>query len=506
MAATPSAFATVSVSSGCLCFGALHNIWNGASMPVQAFPTTRPRTSGTVQAQPLEFNVAARNGVWNVFKLIDVRTKQVAAWFLAHSDVDPEREADKILRASGSPYEEDSGSRFNDDKTAAEGVFVINRYDWGYYDQRSKDEMDDTVAAEERMEELFEAAGLVDLAAARAAVLGWKDQRSSQRQWPEGGAWLHIPRGEYTFGRFGFDDDRAAARSFLFFTTNTVFTQTAFEGLERSLRKEETPKERFERRIQEGFDFSGLETLRNMSRVPDDPGRLSLFPPAPPPTDRLGPYDRTDHVLRAQEINAIRVFRNAEELKMLVFNGEHDLTPSRLEAQIAEFVNPWAEPLYDLLNEMVLSYLQRAVIPHMGNRGVSAAAELLFPRHTPPEGEEGWQLDNWCYRHFTQPNALPIPGFDSTYVGSRIASFLSRFADGPVVFEDECVAGITRAVAYMLTEVLEQANRCSREPGEHGKIMPSDIRMVVYGDEQLWDRLQFSTVFWEGRTGSGSQE
>jgi hypothetical protein len=498
MVASPSVYSTISVTSGRLCFGELHNIWNGASTPVQleGCPAPRPQLSGTVKLQPIEYNIAARNGIWNVFRLIDLSTKEVAAWFLAHSDVDPEKEVDKILRVSGSPYEADSGSSFNDDKTAAEGVFVINRYDWGYYDKRSWDEV---VAVEEFVEEQFEAAGLVDLTAAKSAVDGWKDQRSSerQRQWPEGGAWLHIPRGEYKFGRFGFDDDCAAARSFLFFTTNTCFTRTVFEGLERTLRKEVTPEERFERRLREGFDFSGLETLRELSREPGD----GVLPPSP--ADCLGPYHRSDHVLRPQEINAIRVYRNAEELKLIVHG--RDWTFVRLGTEIGEFIDPWAEPLYDVVNEMVLSYLQRTAIPHMGNRGVSAAAELLFPRHA-PEGEEDRQLDVWCHRHFRQPDALPIPGFDSAYVGSRIASFLSRFADSPVVFEEECVAGITRAVAYMLTEVLERANHRSREYRERTKIMPSDVRLAVYGSPQLRDRFQFSRVFWEGRVGSGSRE
>ena len=47
----------------------------------------------------------------------------------------------------------------------------------------------------------------------------------------------------------------------------------------------------------------------------------------------------------------------------------------------------------------------------MGNCSVSAAAKLLFLRHT-LEGKD-WQLDVWGYRHFTQQDALPIPGFDS---------------------------------------------------------------------------------------------
>ena len=494
---SPSAFATIFVSSGRLCFGELHNIWNGATTPVQVpgLPTPRPRAFGTVKAQPIEYNIAARNGKWNAFQLVDLVTKQVTAWLLTHSDVDPEREVDKILRVSGSPYEPDSGSTFNDDKTAAEGVFVINRYDWGCHDKRSQDEVvevnereldPDTGNWPASWEGLFESTGLVDLAVAKPMVLQWKDQLSRERQSSEpsseGGVWLHIPGGEYQFGRFGFDDDHAAAHSFLFFTTNTCFTRTVFKGLGQTLRREETPRERFERKLQEGFDFSGIEGLREISRVPEEAeGLLPLSQPRPPRAECLGPYPRSDHVLRAQEINAIR-----------------------MDSKVCEFVEPWTEPLYDVVNEMVLSYLQRTVISHMGNRGVSAAAELLFPRHT-QEGKS-WSLDVWCYRHFTKPDALPIPGFDSAYVGSRIASFLSKFGDASeVVFQDGCVAGITRVVAYILAEVLESASRFSLDSG-HTRIVPSDIRIAVYQDQELCERLQFARVYWEGRSSSGSPE
>jgi len=67
--------------------------------------------------------------------------KERITWFASHSDVDPEVEIDKILRVSGSPYEHDNGSRLNDEKTAAEAVLVINRYEWGYYDKRGKNEI-----------------------------------------------------------------------------------------------------------------------------------------------------------------------------------------------------------------------------------------------------------------------------------------------------------------------------------------------------------------------------
>ncbi|KXX75928.1 hypothetical protein MMYC01_207422 [Madurella mycetomatis] len=506
MAASPSPYAAISVSSGCLCFGALNNIWNGASMPVQPFPTnTGPGTSGTIIRQPIEYNIVAQNGTWNAFRLIDLEKNKVTAWFLAHSDVDPQAELDKILRVSGSPYELDSGSHLNDDKTARQGVFVINRYDWGYYyDKRSRDEVEDVEQLEReagRVHTVFEAAGLVDLAAARPMVLRWKAQPSSERLWSEGGAWLHIPNSEYMFGRFGFDEDRVAARSFLFFTTYTVFTQTAFEGLGQTLRKKETPKERFERLLQEGFDFSGVEELNKISQPLQGPGIVQLSPQRPPLADCFGPYDPSDHIFRAQDI--INIVRSREFEVMPI--GGRDVAPGDTSTPISEFIEPWAESAYDVLNEMVLSYLQRTAIPRIGNRGVSAAAELLFPRHTLEDRDS--RLDVLCYRKFTQPDALQIPNFDSTYLSNRIKSFLTRFGDASVAFEDECVAGITRVVAYLLAEILEVANRNARWGNvEWAKIMPSDIRTTVYFDFAIRDYLQFSRVYWEGRDRSPSTE
>ena len=121
MVVSREVYASFSVTSGCLCFGALHNIWDGSLASVQGLPVVRPGASGTVKAHHLEFNVPAQNGIWNAFHFVNVNTKTVCGWFISHSDVDPDQEIDKILRVSGSPYEADSGSGKNNDKTRAEG-------------------------------------------------------------------------------------------------------------------------------------------------------------------------------------------------------------------------------------------------------------------------------------------------------------------------------------------------------------------------------------------------
>jgi len=116
----------------------------------------------------IEYNVSALNGTWKTYQLVDNRIQTVCACFACHSSVNPEEEIDKILRVSGSPYELDSGSRVNNAETAAEGVLVINRYDWGCYDKRGMKEV-----GNDNPEGIYTTcpAGLVDLEVAKQQVL-----------------------------------------------------------------------------------------------------------------------------------------------------------------------------------------------------------------------------------------------------------------------------------------------------------------------------------------------
>ncbi|KAK5652150.1 hypothetical protein OQA88_10792 [Cercophora sp. LCS_1] len=238
IASTPA----INVGSGRLCFGALHNICNGASSPpLQGLPNVRFQASGTVRTRRIEYNIAALNGTWNAYQLINLTTSTASAWFLAHSSTNPLTEISKILSISGSPYGSNSGSPTNTNETSAAGVFVINRYDWGYYDTRSKDAVPNDIS--EDINDMLAAAnslGIVGIACATTMISRWETQQPAQSGWSSSGAWLCCPGGEYMFGRFGFDDERVAARSFLFFSTNTYFTRTAFAGTTQVLRRERT--------------------------------------------------------------------------------------------------------------------------------------------------------------------------------------------------------------------------------------------------------------------------
>ncbi|KAH7377260.1 hypothetical protein BKA66DRAFT_533653 [Pyrenochaeta sp. MPI-SDFR-AT-0127] len=499
MAAAREIHSTFSVSSGCLCFGALHNIWAGASVPVRGFPIVRPRPSGTVNAHQLDFNVSAQNGDWYAYQLVSIEKKTVCGWFVAHSDVDPDGEIDKLLRVSGSPYEPDCGSTMNDDKTRAEGVFVINRYDWGFYDLKFHNEPR-TSAAEGETDPLAEgnSAGLVDYAQAKSQIKEWKIQRASERRSSKNGIWMYIPHGEYMFGRFGFDDARSGARSFLFFNINTQFTRTTFAGLQQPLRKEESHEERFERRLREGHDFSGLEELRETSKPLEDPTMLSLFPLSPPETEWLGPYNESDHILSAQDLDHLRLSRKdfSPQAEEMLRSLGADTDALRRNRKLAPFVDPWKDTVYGLLNELALSYLGHFVLPQAINATSSQVGEALFPTHADSATQK--KMDYYLHSCFMHPHANSIPNFDANIVEERIANFLKSHSGSiPLVFDNDCIAGICRVVAYLVSEVLDLSSNCAIDSYRNG-IVPCDIRMAIHGDPKLFDKFKYSTVFWKG--------
>lgn len=475
MADSPIIQSTLSVISGQLCFGSLHNIWFGSSAPSQGLPVAPPQPRGTVQAHSVNYNVTAQNGAWNVFKLVS-ETSDAVAWFVAHEDIDPRQEVNNILRISGSPYEPDHGSTVNNDVTSRAGVFVVNRYDWSYYDKRCFDEIgegqeegDDDVLA------TFNSLGIVDRSVAQEMVQRWQGQRPSQRDSAEHGIWLYIPHGEYMFGRFGFDDTQTAARSFLFFSACTEFTRTSFLGIPGTLREHLTPQERFERQLREGVDFSGMDIVQGM---------LSCQYVTPPPeNEQLGPYDPSEYILKEQDIESLRNYRE---------NASVD----GAEPTIHGFIDPWKQPLFNLVNEMALSYLEHFILPHLGGDRMADMAKTLFPDYE--RDSRPISLDVASYRYFAQPDLNPISDFDMSRVSVRLRQFLdSRSQDKSTVFRDNAIGGICRVLGYIFTEILELANNVACD-FQHNKILPCHVRRAVLLDEDLPRLMCFSKVLWEG--------
>lgn len=165
-------------------------------------------------------------------QLVNLRGGNASGGFACHVDVDPWEEVDRILRISGSPYEEDSGSRMNDDHTFIQGVHVINRYDWGYYSAPFYQEIGEGALEDERDDILANSnsCGIVDRAHARAQVDDWKTDKPSMRRASEAGIWMYVPGGEYMFGRFGMNGARDVAQPFFFLLSQDFLHALEFQG------------------------------------------------------------------------------------------------------------------------------------------------------------------------------------------------------------------------------------------------------------------------------------
>ena len=471
------------IQSHNVCYGSLHNIWHGAnSPPLMTFPAVvRPRLSGTVKTHQLGHNVPAKNGTWLVFQLVDVksRKREVCGWFACHEDIDPLKEIDKILRVSGSPYEPDSGSSLNNDETSEAGVLVINRYDWGDHDDRDQNLFSDS-------DETFLTVGIVDRTYAVDEVDRWKSQRATDRTPSEWGVWMYVPESEYLFGRFGFDDIKMNAQSFLFFTGSTYFTQTAFSGLDSTLRMEETHEERFERRLLEGYDFSGIKTLKELIRPPPFPVSQAYKYEPPPLDQRLGPYDKAEHLFKASDIDALRMYTHVGEIAV-----------------------PEMERVTDLLNELMMTYLERFILHQCSCRTLEQATTAFFPTYSNSAGSKG--LVYYLHRFFTNASTDPpvTCGYESEAVDSRIRAFLTARCSGgddndgmrassSMALDQASITGINRMLQYLLTELMKLGYNVARDSWRD-RMVPSDFRISVFHDPELLSIFQYSRVYWEGR-------
>ncbi|KAJ5112260.1 hypothetical protein N7532_000305 [Penicillium argentinense] len=520
--APPEIHSSFSVTSGGLCFGDLTEIYKGASTTIQMFPNIRPKPSGTVKSHEIEYNVAAENGIWNVYQLIDREQDDVSGWFVCHSTIvdDPGQEMDKILRVSGSPYETESGSTMNDDKTAAEGIFVINRYDWILSSGNettidTSDDVGNNSPSQENFSEpnMCESAGIIDYGQAISQVHAWRAQRprpANDAVVADNGIWMIIPDGEYRFGRFGFNDTRTAARSFLFFTTNTYFTQTSFRGEgQETFRKEETDQEAFDRRLREGFDFSGVEELNERCDPrpeEESAGILRLHPVRPPEEAWLGPYNRREYLFLPEDLQSLHhqppILHNPPSLGFMQIHGL---------GQGVGVVEQWEEQIYDLINEMALSYLERSVLgalraqfslPAELELSSATAAEsfaaALFPHH--PDRRRRGTNDFMLYEYFL--HASPIDGFEVAVVMERIVAFFnSRLgADENKVGEreKEMMERLANVMTLLVIFLLDFSVLCAQDC-HRSAIVPSDVRVTVSAvDVGMFKKFQYSKVFWRG--------
>ncbi|GAB1210632.1 hypothetical protein APSETT445_009427 [Aspergillus pseudonomiae] len=124
---------------------------------------------------------------------------------------------------------------------------------------------------------------------------------------------------------------------------------------------------------------------------------------------------------------------------------------------LAVLVDPCKDRVVDLINELILSYLGRVVLPSLSFRTPSRIADALLGKPT-----AGKLPIVYCHCYLTQSVAQPIPNFKVDYVSRKVAS---------------------------------DAAVCS----QRNDIVAADIQISVYGDQELYDVFQYSTVLGNGR-------
>ncbi len=506
-------FIEFTVSSDAICFGPMQDIERASGLPVQPPPSPRPHKSGTVAHHALEHNVQAQNGKWHAYRLHSTKSpERVDAWFAAHELVDPLLELRKLVRVAGSPYEYDCGHKFNCDASRREGVLLVNRYDWDPY---KEDEF-----ATRGISEIIEheggdfmpnrnTVGLVDYAYSAAQVRNWAGRSSSQRRASKHGVWMHIPDSEYMWVRLGFNDGFTHARSFLSFTQRTSFFEARFPTELGPLRIYETELERVRRGLREGRDYSGIADLREMySPPPPFEGSACNHPPGE--ADLLGPYTGDDQILTPGDIETLRdsippISAQVEEL--LRARGFDDATINRQSRENATgvFAASLREEIYDLMNELMLSFLKRFVVPLRSHSSSSTLGSALFPNSSQVSSFRRHHPDHYLLQSFMDTPTLS-PALNIEDISARVEAFIRRQADGDTVaFSGECLTRIARFVAFVVMDLIRQADQMSfgrgsseERRGEACIIAPRHVRMVIY-TSGFSDILRYSRVLWQGR-------
>ncbi|KAL8878500.1 MAG: hypothetical protein Q9198_003700, partial [Flavoplaca austrocitrina] len=250
----------------------------------------------------------------------------------------------------------------------------------------------------------------------------------------------------------------------------TVFTQTVIAGMQHPLRKHETHEERFQRRLQEGYDFRGTETLKMMAV----PSRLGT---SPADGDLLGPHTNDE-----------RLFQEADFAALL-----------RQNANNLDFVDPWRDRVEFLLNELLMSYLERYILPLDRSFATILSAAQALTRQGAPQENETRTLDVYLFQYLIQPYEDPIPDWDAAAVAARVRTFLFSRSGGQLGLfsKDDHIARLCRCLAWLIGEVLELASNGARD-SYRSNIMPADVRIAVCNDAELFSIFKYSKVYWDG--------
>lgn len=503
---------TLTVSSPGLCFGPILDIHYASQEPLMPPPGPEPTICPSPEKAeflgsiplPLDIPkcVPAQFGLWRTYPLTSTdHPYRITGWFAAHESVDARSELDKLLRVAGSPYEYDMANDKNNADTRNASVLLVNRYDWMPPEGNVSKEFSDAWVTWNDIRSsnsagFWDNIGLVDFAHAAEQTQVWSRSAPHERQSTAHGVWMYIPWNEYMWARIGFDDDYTQARSFLYFGVNTDFFRTSFSGDAQPIRKRETELERYERGIREGRDYSGLKEFNEMAPrfFPDARDRHAMWP-MPSEHELLGPYPKSLHIFSIEDLEYLTDRNGGQAVRFPSTSmAEHNMRQRRADAVHAEFSPHLREEIADLVNEMVLAFMER-IMPWL-------AREHYWIRKLLRHGPEQNSLDNriaiGLFWEICLPHAQPLlPKVE------RFAEYVA--GEGEVEYLDELAHSLVHAAVYLIEDIVFPCDHTSiglhekRQDGARPIIVPATIRQQV---SERWDVAQFvfhSRVLWQGR-------
>lgn len=521
------------VSSGAICFGPLRDVLRASRTPIQTppEPPAKPVPDGIPfikQQQQMEHNVPAQNGTWTALPLVTMlKPHRTTAWFVAHSDVDPATEIDKILRVAGSPFEDDFGVRYNRAESRAANLWLVNQEDWDDIPRGEADEFPRLTANSEYVKQEGDAhanrgcIALTDYAHGEELAQGWRGVNSHRRQQSEHGLWLHTPGANRPHVRIGFDDNYQRARSLLFFSQGTNFygVSRATVPFQR-LRTRESPQEEYRRKLSQGEDYSGLDWL--YSTAPDrnyvPPNENITVKPSPPlETHLCGPYPRDLYLFSPEDLEAIRAsVPPVAPLGKFWGMALHITVPVEHDPPLEQaiFAEEFADTIYELINELILSYIECVAPTIRRARSAAALGQALFPRpeDTTNRGEfVPYDTRSYLSRYEGQATEL----VDTLVVEDKLHAFVRQHA-GPGWIDPNApeisLLGLVNVCVYMVEQMIDRAcplaigRKADVPTTEDCLITPHNIRESVYNNrEGLIEMTKRSVVFWRSSLAAAGQ-
>eukprot|EP01025_Chloroclados_australasicus_P065852 TRINITY_DN8985_c1_g1_i2.p3 TRINITY_DN8985_c1_g1~~TRINITY_DN8985_c1_g1_i2.p3 ORF type:complete len:188 (-),score=14.17 TRINITY_DN8985_c1_g1_i2:359-922(-) len=170
-----------------------------------------------------------------------------------------------------------------------------------------------------------------------------------------------------------------------------------------------------------------------------------------------------------------------------------ELESFRIEVKCLEFTKELASDIEILLDELIMSYIVNSVVKVIQqSRSIESFAEQIFTNI-----ENKHTIDYHAFRIIKQDDLEKYEVYDPSAMCVRLKQFLKNRVqdDNQLVENEDFVRRLGFVLQFVLYEILELANNCARD-SRRPKIVPQDIRICVYSDQELFKIFECCSAFW----------